>query len=224
LILGTSYANQLFPGLASHPALAAESILSIGTCQPVDAEKGDPLNVDPDEPCSGDGPWRQQQFIDALIARTPSIRYVILDGLLADADDDYSARLGRRAAQLAHSGAVVIVFEPHTRPREDVRGCFSRPFKAARACATPVEDVQRARAQFRPVMAAVKMALPAALLFPQNDALCDAASCRMVVNGLPLYRDEFAHLSEYGSGLVADRFVSWAREHVPAMVGPTTGR
>lgn len=224
VLIGTSHANQLYAGLAAHPALAGHSILSIGTCYPIDADPGDPRDVDPADGCSGDRASKQQQFIDGLIARTPSIAYVIFAGLPTEFDDEQKVRLARRAERLTQLGKTVIVFEPDELPTNDIRSCFARPFRAAQPCDRSIDELLRVRAEFRPWFDGLMAANGAVKVFQQNDALCDATGCHMIAAGLPLYRDEYAHLSEYGSRLVADRFVNWAREQVPGVLDATTGR
>ena len=79
ILIGNSYANELYPGLSEEPELARQNFLSIGTCDPGDAVPV--LNVEKDNPCYGDRAARQEQFIDNLIAANGTIRYAVLDGL-----------------------------------------------------------------------------------------------------------------------------------------------
>lgn len=71
LILGNSYANQLYPGMANNPDLSHNSILSIGTCDPAISFQAVSKAVTPESPCSNDRPARQQEFIDSIIQKPP---------------------------------------------------------------------------------------------------------------------------------------------------------
>lgn len=219
MVLGTSYANQVYPGLASHPALSRHTILSIGTCHPVAPEPG----ADEDDPCAGP----QQAFVDRLIANNPGLEYIILDGLRPDPDAGYIAALSSRVTGFERSGAQVIVFEPHLKADFDIRACYSRPFRhATRRCESDASRREEMRAAFAPLAGSLAAAHPKVLFFDPNGLFCDDQRCRFVADGRPLYRDEYHHLSEYGSGLLAENFVDWARRHAPGLVNDaaTSGR
>ena len=66
IILGTSYANQLYPGFVNNPLLKHHTVLSIGTCDIV----GNKIQIfKPDHPCYREKQKIQQQFIDSIIDR-----------------------------------------------------------------------------------------------------------------------------------------------------------
>jgi hypothetical protein len=219
-ILGSSYANQLYPGLASQPALSNQVVLSIGACQPVTGE-ADFGEEEPGNPCTGPGVLRQQQFIDDLITRTPTIRFIILDGLPIEPEEGYIARLAARIGFFERAGAKVIVLTPHLRPDYDVRGCFTRPLRqASRSCEVDAGGRRQLTESFQPLISSIAASHPGVSFFDPNDLFCDGERCRYVVNGLPLYRDEFQHLSEYASRLLAERLVAWARSTVPGLAEP----
>ena len=79
ILLGNSYANQLYPGLTQNEKFAHQNVLSIGTCGPIeyDAASMTPVTKNP---CSGDRPYQQQQLIDTMLAQNPTIKFAILDG------------------------------------------------------------------------------------------------------------------------------------------------
>ena len=218
-VLGSSYANALYPGLASQPALSAQTVLSIGTCHPVTVDPSTADDDDPDDPCSGRRALRQQHFIDDLVASTPTIKFIILDGLYEDPDADYIARLQSRIRAFEHTGARVIVFEPHLRMEVDIRGCFNRPLRpASLSCDFDTARRDEERRSFQPLIDALSISNPSVLFFDPNGLFCQGARCSLVRDGLPLYRDEYQHISEYGSRLLSDLFVAWSREHVPDLV------
>ena len=221
LLLGTSHANQLYPGLAGHPALSQQTVLSIGSCQPVTIGPADVTAEDPLNPCTGAGVLRQQRFIDDLIVRTPTIKHVVLDGLQIGPDSDYIDRLTSRVAFLEQAGAKVIVFTPHLRSGFDIRGCYSRPLRSAsRRCELAASDRRDLDEQFKPLISSLSVSHPGVAFFDPNDLFCDDARCRFIANGLPLFRDEYDHMSEYASRLLAERFVTWARTSVPGLITP----
>lgn len=217
-ILGNSYANQLYPGLASHPALSGQTLLSIGACQPV-IEREDDLEGEPGNPCTGRSLVHQRRFIDDLITRTPTIKFIIIDGLDPEPHAGYITQLAARIAFFEKAGAKVVVFTPHLRPDFDIRGCFSRPLRqVSRGCEVEAAERRLATVRFQPLVSSIAISNPAVSFFDPNDLFCDDDRCRFVVDGLPLYRDEHHHLSEYASRIVAERFVAWARGQLPGLV------
>ena len=54
--------------------------------------------------------------------------------------------------------------------------------------------------------------------FDQNELFCDGAKCSLMRNGIPLLRDEYGHLSEYGSLLLGELFVPWAKANAPGIL------
>lgn len=86
LLIGNSFANDLFPGLAEDSRFRDRSILNIGACLPA-------MNVDWDfptmmanHPCSGIRKANDEKFISALIEKNKSIKLAILQGFWPDFD------------------------------------------------------------------------------------------------------------------------------------------
>ena len=174
---------------------------------------------EPGNPCTGPSVLGQQRFIDDLIARTPTIKYIILDGLSFDPDPGYITRLASRIAVFEKAGARVMVFTPHLRPDFDIRGCFSRPLhQASHSCEGDAGERRELTERFRPLASSISLSNPGVLFFDPNDLFCEDDRCRYVLDGLPAYRDEYHHLSEHASRLLADRFVAWARANVAGLV------
>lgn len=78
ILIGNSFANHLYPGLANNPEMAGKGILSIGTCDPsAHVDWGDPVH--PQSPCAYRKSELERTFIDDLIKNTPSISTVIIN-------------------------------------------------------------------------------------------------------------------------------------------------
>jgi hypothetical protein len=63
---------------------------------------------------------------------------------------------------------------------------------------------------------------PNVAFFDQNELFCHGENCSFVRDGMPLFRDEFHHLSEYGSKELAKVFLSWADKNVPELFPPAS--
>lgn len=213
LLLGNSVANQSYPGITLNPLLRHHSVLSIGTCDPA-------FDANPAEsgPCFGDRQVRQRAFIDRIVATTPSLKFVLIDGLRRQPDARYIALLKERIDFMERHGARVIVLTPHLRPRFEPKACFPRPLKpASRDCSIPLAERARLERDFEPLRQSIAASNPNVLFFDQNDVYCESGGCSHVRDGMPLDRDP-NHLSEHGSVLVYERFVEWARTHVPEIL------
>jgi len=213
IVMGSSYANELYPGLVSRPELARQVFLSIGTCDPgAITDPGTAKN----NPCYGDRIALQEKFIDKIIINNKTIRYAILDGLSSNPDTGYIHHLKERIDFLESQGVQVFVFYPHLVVDFDIRECFSRPlFPAKRSCTLPESQREDLNAYFKPLVDSIHTSNPKVLFFDQNDMFCNGKNCSLIRDGLPLYRDEFYHISEFGSILVAENFVGFLRQNLP---------
>ena len=224
LLMGNSYANHLYPGLAGHPALRGHNILNIGTCDPSGV-----LGSDRSE-CP---------LQDAAITRNPTVKTVILNASWPTFDDaglrvdtftrqplgppnlpDYIAGLRVRIGFIAQAGARPILFLPKPEIPYNIRKCFGR--LVGGASGPPV--CQQERAVYEQQGAVIARALaqlagefPTLAVFDQAPLFCDATACRYLQDGLPLLRDN-GHLSRFGSAQMADRFVQWARQAAPEVL------
>lgn len=215
LLLGNSYANQLYPGFAKNPKLSHHTVLSIGTCSVVDDGSGN----DPRNPCYGGRAKEQSEFIDDIIKNTSSLKFVILDGLERKPSAKYISKVLERISFLEKQGIQVIVFVPHLIPGFHPKACFKSPLKPnPRDCTISSSARQSILDDFKPLIDAIDESDTHALVFDQNDVFCDRkhASCSFVRNGLPLHRDE-SHISEYASLLLQDYFYEWALGAIPAI-------
>lgn len=215
LLLGNSFANQLYPGFAKNPKLSHHSVLSIGTC----GVGADGSGNDPRSPCYGSRAKEQADFIDQIIKSTTSLKFVILDGLERKPSADYIGRVLDRISFLEKQGLQVIVFVPHIKPDFHPKACFKSPLKQSpRDCLIPTAERQSILDDFKPLVRAIKDSSSNALVFDQNDVFCDRedGNCSFVRDGLPLHRDE-GHTSEYASLLLQDYFTVWAQSTLPSI-------
>jgi peptidoglycan/LPS O-acetylase OafA/YrhL len=215
LLQGNSFANQLYPGFSTSDALSHHTILSIGTCS-VDQVGTD---VDPRNPCYGNGAKKQKDFINNIISRTTSLKYVIIDGLKPKPTESNIDALVKQITWLNDKGLEIIIFVPHLRPNFDPKECFKSPFRSkTRDCLIPYQDWEKLLDNFKPTIDAIKMSFPNILIFDQNIVYCDRKDnkCSFVHEGIPLVRD-YSHISEYGSVKLQEYFNKWAEVHIPSI-------
>lgn len=223
VLLGNSYANHLYPGLAQQTRLRRHTILSIGTCSPVEVDESTLIEGDNKSPCAGKHAWHQHQFINEIIEKTGSIRFAILDGLSRKPDTNYIEHLRKRIDFLEKNKIKVIVFTPHLHADYDIRGCFSRPFKRhIKTCSLSRTEREALLANFKVLRDRLAETNPNVAFFDQNELFCQGENCSFVRDGMPLFRDEFHHLSEYGSKELAKVFLSWADKNVPELFSPAS--
>jgi hypothetical protein len=215
VLLGSSYANQLYPGFAHNPALKGHTVLSIGMCDPAKVDEASLEKIEDVNPCIGRNLANQQKFYEKLIDQNKSIKVVVLDGLNREPDGEYIARLKERIDFLEKRGIRVIIFGPHLRLGFNPRACFTTPMrKSARDCTFSLEERSRIDAKFRPLIQSISKTNPRVVFFDQNGMYCGPEKCSMVRNGRPLARD-YGHITESGSEILQGYFSTWARTNVP---------
>lgn len=218
LLIGNSYANQIYSGFVDHPVLNKNSILSIGDCDLARGSEG-PAIPGNKTPCIGDGPARQLELIERIVSKNDSIEYVIIDGLSYTPNAEYIANLEKLVSTYASHNKKIIIFHPHFRLDYDIKACFARPLKAPQKnCEMPVEAAEKLRTSFAPLIAAITAKHPAVKFFDQNQLFCDGKKCSMIKDGMPLYRDEYHHLSIFGSGELGKIFAVWAEHNAPGIL------
>lgn len=219
IILGSSYANQLYPGFVHNHFLKHHVVLSIGAC-----DIAGKLNFDLNRihPCFGQNIMDQVRFIDDIVAKERSIRFVVIGGLYGPFDEEYISLLKKRIDYYESFGAQVIIFTTHMAPGFHPKTCFSTPLKkVARDCTFPLRERQARFDEFKPVIDALSKSNPKARVFDQNGMYCQDGACSFVLNGMPLHRDE-GHLSEYGSIELQKHFTEWARQNIPEIFDEKT--
>jgi len=221
LLLGNSYANHLYPGLANHPSLGRHVLLDIGTCEPSGVMGSDRSD------CA---------VQDAVIRANPSLRFAILNSSWPTFDESgrrlntltlqpvgspslpqYLDGLRRRLQMLTRHDITPIIFLPKPEIAYNIRKCFGRVSAAAdqaQPCQHERQVLDRQREQLVKALTTLTADFPTLRLFDQSQLFCNQQRCNYLHDRLPLLRDN-GHLSKYGSDLMADRFVRWAREAVP---------
>lgn len=215
LLLGNSFANQLYPGFAHNPRFNHHSVLSIGTC----SVGQDGSITDPGSPCYGSRAKEQADFIDEIIKDTASLKFAILDGLQRKPNAEYIDRVLNRIAFLEQQEIQVVVFVPHIKPGFDPKACFKSPLKdKSKSCVISSSKRDDILNDFNPLIKAIKDSKLGALVYDQNEVFCDRTSskCSFIKDGLPLHRDE-NHTSEYASILLQDYFSSWAESNLSSI-------
>jgi peptidoglycan/LPS O-acetylase OafA/YrhL len=217
LLLGDSYANHLYPGLSREPSINGNTILSIGTCGVDAGYVQDPRKLAYEwRPCAGNRAYHQRLLIDDIIEKSGTVKYAIIDGLENEFDAAYASRVEQRVDFLEEKKIKIIVFVPHVKAHRDLKSCFARPLKSTASNCELNASVRRAIDRgFAPLVAKISAAHPDVQFFDQNALFCDEKKCSLILDGMPLFRDNNSHYSEYTSTALAKLFVSWAKAHAP---------
>lgn len=210
MIIGTSYANHLFPGLAEIPDLKDKAIMSIGACSIASGEHQNhgATTVDP---CSGSRPYEERNLVNSIMDRSQNLKHVIIGGLFAKKDPEYISSVLRRIDELEARSVSLTIVEPHITRPGDLKKCYSRPLSPAKEdCKLPISERDKVEENFSALKHAISERHPSVRFFDPNDTFCDVSECSLTIDGMPIYRDEYSHLSEYASYKVARRFIEWA--------------
>lgn len=219
IVIGNSYANQFYPGLIREPRFANQNFLSIGDCDAARFDNTVDPTIEKSHPCYGMKQQAQEKFIDDLVVANKSIRYAILAGINRDPDPLYKQRLRERVDFLESHGVKVILFVPHLKASFDIRECYTRPLAPRRSdCTVPLSARDDLNARFKPIADYVRATNPQTLIFDENSVFCESGKCNVIRDGLPLYRDQFDHISEYGSALVAQSLANFLQQKLPDAV------
>jgi peptidoglycan/LPS O-acetylase OafA/YrhL len=213
IILGSSFANHLYPGFIYNQKLRDKSILNIGSCS-IALEDSDPDTIGA-HPCAYKRPSSQRAFINDLIAKHPSIRFVILSGFSDRVTKTYLQNIEEEILTLKKNKVQLIIFTPHLQPAFDPRLCYSAPFrKEVKDCTFSPDKFHALQEQFEPIKKTILKSDPTALFFDPNAMYCVDKVCSYISNGIPLNRDQ-GHYSEYGSIQLNKYFNFWATKNVP---------
>ncbi len=226
LILGSSYANHHYPGVTSNPTFAGQSVLSIGSCEPGWVNESDlDGNADEFNPCTVSHAFDQMKMINGIIAKG-TIKLAILDGLVRSPPTDaYIENVEERIAFLEAHGAKVVLFTPHMKSDYFIKACFARPLRPpAETCEVPVAKAQALTQTMKPLVDHVGMTHPEVAIFDPNQLFCDGEKCSFMQDGKPLFRDEYNHLSEFGSETMAARLVDWLKRNKPEALSALRSR
>lgn len=213
MLLGNSFANQLFPGLAKNPALEQQNILSIGTCDLADfiPHKWSVKQ----HPCAEDRVDKQKAFIMSLIDKLGTVRYAILDGLPPDPYEGYAQALEKYVGELEQKNIKVVVFLPHVQLDVDPRACFARGRgKAGKECTLSYDTFLDINQKYVPIISLVEKSHPNVRFFDQKMLMCKDKKCSTTLHGMPMFRDP-VHISEFASMRLGELFVEWAKVNEP---------
>ena len=222
VLLGNSFANHHYYGMAERPELVHRTILSIGICDAASPpSKGEADYLEGvDSNCTRKNQQREQKFIDAIILNSHTVKFVIVDGLRRDPDEKYIKRLAGRLSKFENAGIQVIVMYPHFLHHVDINRCFDRPFLVAINCDFGIDEVVDLRHLFAPLINSFSSGHPLVKFYDQNDLFCSDKFCSPVQDGHPLTGDlrsdgHGGHFNRYGSEQSAKLFIDWLRINEP---------
>jgi peptidoglycan/LPS O-acetylase OafA/YrhL len=212
ILLGDSFANQLYPGFIRSSLLSHHTVLSIGNCG--FAAPRASFVGDPNSPCYGDRAVRQRKFIDELVGRASSIKFAVFSGGSREPDFEYIERVRERIRFFESKGIQVVIVTPHITPGFHPVACFRTPLRpVAKDCTVSVSERKALYKGFRLLIDEISRSNPSVLFFEPNDVFCTESRCSFVRDGMPLHRDS-THMSEYASIMLQDSFTEWAKENL----------
>ena len=218
LLIGNSYANHLYPGFTQNEALSKMTILSIGDC-PIGI---DTVTDEPYEglsPCAGNRAKEQEDLIFSIIENNNSVKYVLINGFLNKMDEGYISRIEKRVERLTKHNIKVVIFLPHLTFGRDIKSCFSRlSNKINKDCTASADIRESLDNDFRPLVDKISSKHPDVLFFDQNNMICNAKTCSMILDGMPIFRDEYNHYSEFASKRLSLLFTEWAKTNIPELL------
>ena len=206
--MANSYANHLYPGLLKHSALSHLSILSFGNYSIDRAAHFNSLSQF----------HKEKVFIDEIIRKTPSLKFIIISGFSDILSTKQIALSKERINFIESRGIKVVVFKRHVEPGFSLKQCYSRPLRPAKKQCHFDNSVRKdVAASFEPFVNYISENNSKTLFFDPNSIFCINNKCSFIHKGLPLLRDR-GHFSEYGSELVASNFVKWAKFNLPDII------
>lgn len=207
VLLGDSHAYHVVAGLTKYYSGAGENLLMLGTRHPY-------WGLDP----QGDPYQQATQPMLELALGMPSVKTVVFSThlrfgsapehrLWVDAARETFRRFSAAGKQVIFMNDVPIIgFDP--------RSCIKRAGVASSAthipCAITRAEWDRQMAQHRQVLGALAREFPQIAWFDASTALCDARTCRAMIDGRLMYRDA-DHLSYDGDLLVGRHYAEWMR-------------
>jgi peptidoglycan/LPS O-acetylase OafA/YrhL len=222
LFAGNSYANHLFPGIATHPRFAGVPMLAFGNCE---LSRRFPFGIYGKDQC-------EDQL--RMAARYASVELIVVgnqwslfdvQGRMTDLQagdpgkpSDYPDARGYRGglrqtfALLARRRVPVVIFGPKPELGYDIASCYGRPLRpATRSCTIDRATFEQQAAVTVEMLRGIAAEFPNVHYFDLAPLFCDAVKCTYrAPDGAPLLRDGNGHFSVLGSRYVADRFVRWA--------------
>lgn len=229
ILLGNSYANHLYPGFVNNERLNHHTTLSVGACDvewiDYDAKlEQEKKTRTSNSPCWGKREIEQFENINRIIETQKTLEYAIL--VLKDVkniDELRYTNLLKRIKLIERSGIQVILFQPHSNPKQlyDTRSCYSRPIsKPKNDCVINTDDLFSENSAFKKLIEKLKYETDV-LGFNPNELFCnDKHECSYILDDqMPAFRDKYAHLSLYASKKLFEKhFVTWAEKNVPSIL------
>ena len=217
LLVGNSYANHLFPGIAHNSHMEEKSVLSIGTCSPDLSPSTAP--ADGTSPCSGARPQDQANIIKGITESSKTVKLVILAGLENETNSSLIEAAKEKIDFFESRGATVVVFTPHVKIKYDIKSCYGRPLiSQQKDCKISAKAINESREAFQPFIESMTKSNPHVKFFDTNSLFCTDGNCSYIKEGIPLLRDDSSHFSEFGSVELAKQFVEWAKTNAPSVL------
>ena len=130
--------------------------------------------------------------------------------------ESYSERIVDRVGQIRAAGSHVVVILPHIRSTYPVRGCFARPLLSPTyTCEISRETIEAFRAGSAPLALAVHRKFPEVVVFDPNEVFCSNEQCSFVLDGRPMFRDEYDHFTIHASEVAVRAMIEQIRSERP---------
>lgn len=244
-LIGNSFANHLYPGLANHNDLSGRGILSIGFCDPA-AHVDTGITYDPSGPCAGRKSELERAYLDNLVKNTPSIKFVILNAWWPNFDEqgntvkrdtdfrntkanifdhperdhlssfeNYFYGLSDRISTFEQLGKTVIILNPKPELGRPIRDCIDRPLKRKAV------NCVTGRAEEYAKQKKFREGVQALAVDHPRLRVFDQFDLFCNTENCQYFLGDQpllrddAHLSEFGSEYVMGEFVKWAKINVP---------
>jgi hypothetical protein len=188
LLLGDSFANNLYPGLVSNTAFKGEIILNFSSC-----------TLSKINSCN---------FIHKKIDGIKSIKYAYIAYRYIDLINFQSELfLINQIRFLRKKNIKIFLLGPKPELDYDIKGCFSRPFRAVpKSCYLSASQVEKQEMEANELIQKLLRKYPEVTFIDQN-ALFKSGNeeYSFKKDGLPLLRDgkDYGHLSELGSNALS---------------------
>jgi peptidoglycan/LPS O-acetylase OafA/YrhL len=225
LILGSSKANDFYPGVILNRNLKHHSVLSFGNCDPALAGENwkyyTEINHWPGAPCWGSRHLLEQQHINNIIINEKSIKFIILGGLDPFPSIEYIVRLKLRIDFFESHGITVIIINPLVSLIDfNPQMCYSRPLAAAKIknCSISINSYLDQKKKFLPLINTIKKTNPNVKFFDLNSTFCDEDKCTFAYPSFPVFRDAALHLSVQASKNVIDTLVDKAKNDLSMLL------
>ena len=188
LLLGDSYANNLYPGLVNNPVFKNEIILNFSSCQ-----------LAPLESCDG---------IYNAIKNIQSVKYAFIAYRYYDANYlESEFGLTKQIEFLRKKNIKIFVLGPKPQLDYDIKACFLRPFRnGSMSCLLSASQVEEQEKQVNALIDKVLIKYPDVFFIDQNVIFkTDDGNFSFKKDDLPMIRDgkDFNHLSELGSNILS---------------------